>query len=160
MFQVSLPLTAEAYRKLEYERERLRAERRDHVERLRAAQEFGEAGVNDEVAAIREDEGITEARLARLEDILARGVVIDNGPDHDRVAIGSVVTLLDQASGRTSSYIVDGAHGSLDSNVISALSPMGVALIGHEPGDVVSVELPRGRVRTFTVLDVAASDST
>jgi transcription elongation GreA/GreB family factor len=32
---------------------------------------------------------------------------------------------------------------------------MGVALIGSERGQVVHVELPNGRVRTFTVLDVA-----
>jgi transcription elongation factor GreA len=156
----SLPLTAAAYRKLEDELERLRAERRDHIERLRAARAFGEPSVNDEVLAIREDEGITDARLARLEDILDRAEVVDHAPESALVAIGSVVTVLDHESGRTSSYIVDGAHGSLDSNVISALSPMGVALIGHEPGDVVSVELPRGRGRTLTVLDVAAAEGT
>lgn len=156
----SLPLTAAAYRNIEQELERLRVERRDHVERLRAALEFGEAGANDEVAAIREDEGITHARLARLEDILARAQVVEHAPESDVVAIGSVVTVLDHASGSSSTYIVDGAHGMRESNVISALSPMGVALIGSEAGDVVSVELPRGRVRTLTVLDVAAAGGT
>src|SRR3954454_2997429 len=95
----SLPLTAAAYRNVEQELERLRVERRDHVERLRAALEFGEAGANDEVAAIREDEGITQARLARLEDILARAQVVEHTPESDVVAIGSVVTVLDHASG-------------------------------------------------------------
>jgi transcription elongation factor GreA len=156
----SLPLTASAYRNVEEELARLRAERRDHVERLSAALDFGEAGANDEVAAIREDEGITQARIARLQDILARAEVVDSAPDSDVVAIGSVVTVLDHASGSTNSYIVDGVHGSRDSNVISALSPMGLALIGKEAGDVVSVELPRGRVRTLTVLDVAVAQGT
>lgn len=136
-----LPVTVEVYRALEQELELLRAERRD--------------------LAIPEDQAITDARVVRLEDILARAeVVVDDAPDSDLVAIGSVVTVLDHASGRTDSYIVDGAHGSRDSNVISALSPMGVALIGHESGDVVSVELPRGGVRTMTVLDVAAAGGT
>jgi transcription elongation GreA/GreB family factor len=44
---------------------------------------------------------------------------------------------------------------SLDPNVISALSATGRALVGSARGAVVSVELPRGRTRTLTVLDVA-----
>jgi transcription elongation GreA/GreB family factor len=39
--------------------------------------------------------------------------------------------------------------------VISALSPMGTALIGNERGAVIRVELPGGRVRRFTILEVA-----
>lgn len=151
----SLPLTPEAYRKLEFELDRVRAERRNHADRLRGAREFGEPGANDELMAIREDEVIIEARLARLEHILGRAELIENAIFGDAVAIGSTVTVLDHRSGRTESYRIDGAHGALDPNVISALSPMGTALIGSSRGAVVSVELPRGRTRTFTVLDVA-----
>jgi transcription elongation factor GreA len=151
----SLPLTPEAYRKLEFELERVRAERRDHVDRLRGAREFGEPGANDELMAIREDEAIIEARLARLEHILGRAELVELAVLGDAVAIGSTVTVLDHNSGRTESYRIDGAHGALDSNLISALSPMGRALIGSTRGAVVRVELPRGRARTLTVLDVA-----
>jgi transcription elongation factor GreA len=149
-----IPLTADAYRRLELERERLRGEVRDHVERLRGAREFGESGGNDELMAIREEEPIIQARLARLEEILAQARIVEDSADGQTVAIGSQITLLDQESGRTESYRVDGAHGSMDSNVISALSPMGTTLIGNERGAVVHVELPSGRVRTFTILDV------
>jgi transcription elongation factor GreA len=156
MFQQrALPLTPEAHQRLQVELTRLRDERHAHAERLRSAREFGEEGGNDEVMAIREEEAVIEARLMRLEEILSRAHVVDESRDGDAVAIGSHVTLLDQESGRTESYLIDGAHGSMDSNVISALSPMGVALIGSERGQVVHVELPNGRVRTFTVLDVA-----
>lgn len=149
-----LPLTPEAHRRLTVELELLREERREHAERLRGAREFGEPGGNDELMAIREEEAIIEARLARLEQILSLAHVVDESADGNTVAIGSHVTLLDQESGRTKSYLIDGAHGSLDSNVISALSPMGMALIGNERGAVVHAQLPRGRVRTFTILDV------
>lgn len=150
-----IPLTADAYRRLEAELERLRAERRDHADRLRGAREFGEPGGNDELMAIREEEPIVQARLARIEEILAQAYVVEDSADGRTVAIGSQVTLLDQKSGRTESYLIDGAHGSMDSNVISALSPMGMTLIGNERGAVVHVGLPSGRVRTFTILDVA-----
>jgi transcription elongation factor GreA len=154
----SLPLTPEAYRKLEFELERVRAERRDHVDRLRGAREFGEPGANDELMAIREDEAIIEVRLARLEQILERAELVENAILGDAVVIGSRVTVLDHSSGRTESYRIDGAHGALDANVISALSPVGTALIGSPRGAVVRVELPRLRTRTLTVLDVAHQD--
>jgi transcription elongation factor GreA len=157
MSQVSdtLPLTPEAYRKLEFDLESVRAERRDYVDRLRVAREFGEPGANDELMAIREDQAIIDARLARLEQILGRAEVVEPAALGDAVAIGSTVTVLDHNSGRTTSYRIDGAHGALDSDVISALSPMGTALIGSPRGAVVRVELPRGRSRTLTILDVA-----
>ena len=151
----SLPLTPEAYRRLEFELDRAREERREFADRLRGALEFGEPGTNDELMAIREDEAIIEARLARLEQILGRAELVEIATLGDAVAIGSTVTVLDHHSGRTESYRIDGAHGALDSNVISALSPMGAALIGSPRGAVVRVELPRGRARTLTVLDVA-----
>jgi transcription elongation factor GreA len=151
----SLPLTRDGYRKLEHELDRLRAERLEHSERLRGARQFGEPGANDELMAIREDEAIIEARLARLEQILGRAEVVDGAATDGTAAIGSMVTLLDHQSGRTETYLIDGAHGSVDSNVISALSPMGSALIGRARGAVVRVYLPRDRVRTLTILDIA-----
>ena len=150
-----LPLTAEAHRRLELELDRLRGERRGLADSLRRAREFGEPGGNDEQMAIREEEPIIRTRIARLEQILAQAHVVDGSGDGHTVAIGSHVTLLDQESGRTESYLIDGAHGSMESNVITAGSPMGMALIGRERGAVVRVELPNGRIRTFTILDLA-----
>jgi transcription elongation factor GreA len=149
-----LPVTAESHRKLERELERLRAERHEYAELRRAAREFGEPDVNDELMAIGEEEAVIDARLVRLEQILARAEIVEDAGQGDTVAIGSAITLLDHDSGRTEAYLIDGAHGSLESHVISAPSPMGTALIGSPRGAVVRVELPSGRVRTLTVLDV------
>jgi transcription elongation factor GreA len=151
-----MPLTPSAYSKLQAELDELRRERAAHQDRFRIAREFGEPAGNDELMALREEEGIIVARLARIEEILSRAEVVDAPAAADVVSIGSVVTVLDQESGRTESYIVDGAHGSMDSNVLSAVSPMGVALIGRARGEVAEVVLPSGRVRTLTILDVAA----
>jgi transcription elongation factor GreA len=156
---INMPLTRAAYSKLQAELDQLRSERAAHEDRFRTAREFGDPSANDELMALREEEAITVARQARLEEILSRAEVVDEAVEGDVIAIGSAVTVLDQGSGRTETYIVDGAHGSMDSNVISALSPMGVALIGRERGEIVDVVLPRGRARTLTILDVAAGQS-
>jgi transcription elongation factor GreA len=155
-----VPLTRAAYQKLHAELEQLRSERTAHESRLRIAREFGDPSANDELMALREEEAITVARMARVEEILSRAEVIDEAAADDIISIGSAVTVLDHGSGRTETYIVDGAHGSMDPNVISALAPMGVALIGRERGQVAEVLLPNGRVRTLTILDVAVAHDT
>jgi transcription elongation GreA/GreB family factor len=129
----SLPVTPATYRKLEQELDLLRLESID---------------AGDEAPMI-------EARISRVAEILARAEIVDVKTSDGTVMIGSGVTLLDHESGRTEGYLIDGAHGELDSNLISAVSPMGTALIGSERGAIVDVELPTGRVRTFTLLDVA-----
>jgi transcription elongation factor GreA len=132
-----LPLTAAAYRKLEAEFEQLRHERAEY----------------------EGEDLLLDARLTRVREILNMAEVVDDAVIGRGIGIGSEVSVLDHASGRTETYIVDGAHGSLDSNVISAVSPMGLALIGRERGDVIRVDLPRGRVRRLSVLDVTAGPS-
>src|SRR4051812_6944338 len=104
--------------------------------------------------AAGDDEPITTARIARLEDILTRAVVVEPSRSGEVVAIGSAVTLRDRSSGSTRAYLVDGAHGSLEPDVISALSPMGEALLGQRAGARVAVDLPDGRVRDFELLSV------
>lgn len=149
-----IPMTAGAHRGVSAELARLRGEREEHTQRLRAARQFGEGSNNDDLLAIRDDEAITEARIARLEAILTRAVVVEPAASGEAVAIGSTVTLRDRSSGNTRAYLVDGAHGSLDPHVISALSPMGAALLGQRPGARVAVDLPGGRVRDFELVSV------
>jgi transcription elongation factor GreA len=153
----ALPLTATSRHNLELELERLQLEREAHVERLRGARQYGEPSGNDELMSIREDETIIEARIARLEDILARAVIVDPARSGESITIGSAVTVRDRRSRKTSKYVIEGAHGSLEPNVISAVSPMGRALIGSHAGALVPVELPRGRMRRFEVVDIRQS---
>src|SRR5690242_3048496 len=73
-----IPLTATARQALKEGLARLRDERhREIPARLRIAREFGDMANNDEHLAIREDEAVLAARVARLEDLLRRAVVVD-----------------------------------------------------------------------------------
>jgi transcription elongation factor GreA len=152
----ALPVTAAAYEALEEERDRLRDEKlHQFPERLRLAREFGEATGNDEYLAIREDEAVVDARLARLEDILSRARIVGPAESDDTIAIGSSVTVLDVGSGEPFDYVIDSAHAPIGRNAVSAVSPVGKALLGRRPGEVVTVELPRkGRTRELEILAV------
>jgi Transcription elongation factor, GreA/GreB, C-term len=69
--------------------------------------------------------------------------------------LGAVVRVQEQY-GRTIDYELVGFRRlHAGTSHVSAESPVGAALLGARPGDVVSVELPGGRKRILCVLDVA-----
>ena len=83
-----VPVTTATRQTLERALASLRAERREIPTRLRSARQFGDTANNDEHLAIREEEAVLAARIARLEDILMRATEVDDAgaPDSVRVA--------------------------------------------------------------------------
>jgi transcription elongation factor GreA len=152
-----VPITAAAREALERELATMRLEKQREIpRRLRLAREFGYAANNDEHQAIREDEAVLVARIARLEDILTRAIIVDRADADDSVAIGSRVSVLDLVSGERLEYVIDGAHGSRRRGTVSVLSPVGRALLGRRPGERVTVELPNGRRRELELYAIRA----
>jgi regulator of nucleoside diphosphate kinase len=95
-----------------------------------------------------------------LEETLSRAAVVipDRAPDWC-VTVGSVVALEDTATGATSRYRIAGAHETFVPGQISVASPMGQALIGAAPEDVVRATLPSGGHREVRVISVEAPDA-
>jgi transcription elongation factor GreA len=149
-----VPVTVAARRGLERDLAGLRQEQREIPARLRVAREFGDTANNDEHLAIREEEAVLAARIARLEDILMRATDVDSSESGDAVTIGSTVTAVDVATGQTLHYVVGSAHGVLSPGTVSALSPIGQALLGRRAKEHVSVQLPDGRRREFELREV------
>ena len=148
-------VTAHGLEQLREAHERLRHRARVEItEGLRDARSYGEGANNDEHHAVLEERMVLEARIARLEQSLARVVVVD--PQQIRggaAAIGTTVLLEDLTAGGKRRYRIVGAH-ALDPGAISAASPMGQALLGETAGKVVTVELPNGRDRSVRLLAV------
>jgi transcription elongation GreA/GreB family factor len=106
------------------------------------------------VLAALEDTAVDRVRIAQLERLLATATVVDETPSSDGAALGSLVWVQDDA-GRAAQYQLVGRRSARDDGVqVSLASPVGKALRGAQPGDVVEVELPNGRTRSLTVLDV------
>jgi transcription elongation factor GreA len=139
-------------RELERLRERTRLE---IAQRLRDARSYGEGANNDEYHAIREEQMVLEARMASLEETIARATVVASGDAEQGVAaIGSTVWVEDLATGTTAPYRLTSAHQPIGPDVISAASPIGQALMGAVPGTVATVELPNGSARSVRLVDV------
>jgi transcription elongation factor GreA len=150
-----LPVTAETHRALGREVDKLRSEKeRDIPERLRAARENGDGSSNDEFFAIREEEMIIDARLARLEDILSRARIVGPAESAKTVALGSLILVKDLDSGKEIDYLIDSAHAAFSPGAVSIVSPVGAALIGRRRGERVTVDLPKGRQRNLQVLAI------
>jgi transcription elongation factor GreA len=87
--------------------------------------------------------------------VLVRLASVVDGPlAGDGAGLGSAVRVADDA-GRESEYLLIGRRGEESSrHEVTMASPVGMALWGSRPGDVVEVALPNGRSRTLRVLDV------
>jgi transcription elongation factor GreA len=148
-------LTAAGYDELARELEQVRSTHRTELaQRLRDARTFGSPGDDDEWLAALEDTAVDRVRIAQLERLLATATVVDESPSSDGAALGSLVWVQDDA-GRAAQYQLVGRRAAEgNGGQVSLASPVGKALRGARAGDVVQVELPNGRTRSLTVLDV------
>lgn len=148
-------LTAAGFDELVRELEQLRsAHRVELAQRLRDARTFGSPGDDDEWLAALEDTAIAQVRIAQLERLVAQAIVVDEPRSDAGAGLGSRVWVQDDA-GRAAEYELVGRRSPRDDEGrISLASPVGKALRGAQPGDVVRVALPNGRERALTVLDV------
>ena len=141
------------YRKLSEELERLKnVERAAIAKVIDEARALGDLKENAEYHAAKEKQGLMEARIVELQDLLARAQVIDPSKlAHERVSFGSTVVLIDHDSDEEVRYTIVGSQESDPSKgLISIQSPMARALLGKEEGDEVELQLPGGR-KSFDV---------
>jgi transcription elongation factor GreA len=132
------------------------------VERPRVIQRIQEAIADDsnlaenpEYQAAKGDQDFNEARIAELEDKLARAEVIDVSKlSGDTIRFGAMVTLIDEDIGRDKVWqIVGEPEADANKGKISVMSPIARALIGKTKGDTVEVEAPGG-AKTYKVRNV------
>ena len=153
-------LTAEGHHKLKEEIEHLSTvKRREVAERIKQAREFGDITENSEYDDAKNEQAMLEQRIAQLQDKLRRAAVIDNKQvDTEQVAVGAVVHVKDQKSGKSQKFqIVGSAEADPTEQKLSNESPIGKALIGHKKNDVVAVEVPRGPKRKLKITKIEAA---
>jgi transcription elongation factor GreA len=146
-------LSQEAYDRLATELEELKTEGRQRISaEIEEARAHGDIRENAEYHAAKEEQGRMEARVRQLESLL-RDAKVGEPPESDVVAPGVVVTL--EIDGDEEIYLVTSTreerHEEFD--VMSTSSPIGQAILGAHPGDVVAAEVPAGAM-DVTVKDV------
>lgn len=148
MSEQSTFLTPSALAKLKEELDQLKTEgRRQIEERIAEARSHGDLRENADYDAAKNDQGLMEARIRKLEHLI-RTAEVREVEDTGRVEIGTVVTVVDD-DGDTMEYFVAPQENKVPGMLLaSPTSPLGSALLGASVGQRVSYEAPAG---TFTV---------
>ena len=152
-----VPLTKKGFERIRDELKRLKtSERRDVANQLELARAHGDLKENADYDAARERQGMLEAMIRDLEDVLARAEVIDTSRlSGDRVVFGATVELFNTETDEDSTIrIVGQAEADVKSGCISVTSPMARALIGKHIDDTVRVNTPGGQ-KTYEITDVS-----
>jgi len=118
--------------------------RREIADRLEYAKTLGDLSENSEYQEAKESQIMNESRVAELEDILRRAVVVKKGIPKDTVEISSSVEVEMEDGSHRSFTIVGSQESAPDEDKISNESPLGKALLKHKVGDEVVVRIPRG----------------
>jgi len=150
-----VPITPAGHSALKAELGELIAFRPKIAQEIEVAREHGDLRENAEYHAAKEKQGLNEARIAELENGIARAEVIDPSKlSGDRIKFGATVELEDLDEEKTVVYQLVGPYeADLAKGSISVTSPVAKALIGREVGDEVRISTPGG-VRTYEVSDV------
>jgi len=151
------PMLRVTYNKLSEELEQLKTVERGAIALIiDEARAQGDLKENAEYHAAKDEQGLMEARIIELTDVIGRAQVVDPSTlAHDRVSFGSRVELTDQNTDETLIYtIVGGQESDPSRGLISIQSPMARALLGKEEGDEVSLTLPTGK-RTYDIEEVS-----
>jgi transcription elongation factor GreA len=116
------------------------------------ARQLGDLKENAEYHAAKEDQANIEKKIAEVEDMVTRAVIVDPASlAHTKVSFGSTVTIIDTKTDEEITYTIG---SSLDSNpdkgIISFNSPLSKQLLGKEEGDEFTANLPGG-TREFEV---------
>jgi transcription elongation factor GreA len=128
-------------------KQRIRVERSRLVERIQEAiADDSNLAENSEYQTAKTEQEINEARIAELEDKLARAEVIDLSKlSGDTIKFGATVTLIDEDTGEKKVWqIVGEPEADVKNGKISVTSPTARALIGKTKGATVEVEAPGG----------------
>src|SRR5207344_1169070 len=89
-------MTAEQHAALKAELAELEGPRRAAaVEAIKVARSFGDLSENFEYHAAKNEQGLLEARIAKLRERLHNSVVVDHDTD-DHVGAGSIVEIVDE----------------------------------------------------------------
>ncbi|MGM0541247.1 MAG: transcription elongation factor GreA [Pseudomonadota bacterium] len=146
------PMTKEGADALQTELTKLKKEDRPRItEAIATARDHGDLKENAEYHAAREDQGLIEGRIQKIEAVLSLAQVIDViklAPNaKGKVIFGATVTVLNIDTDEELTYkIVGHDEADIKHNKISVNSPIARALIGKQEEDEVIVAAPKGNI--------------
>jgi transcription elongation factor GreA len=142
---------------------RMRAELKDLIEvgrpsiseRIKVAREHGDIRENSEYDASKNEQGLMESKIRKLEQMLRDPEIVEAPIDADAVGPGMLVTVrpLDDDDPQDETYLLaeHAEEKASGARTVTITSPFGSALIGTAEGQEIVYEAPGGSFRYMIV---------
>jgi transcription elongation factor GreA len=148
--------TKEGLEKMRTELNELKTKGRIEIARQIAdARDKGDLSENAEYDAAKDAQGMLEAKIAQLEDLVGSARILDESSiDTSRVSILSRVTIKNKKNGASFTYtLVSEEEADLKAGKISTMSPIGKGLLGKKKGESAKIMTPAGEME-FEVMNI------
>ena len=149
--------TEEGLQKLKDELNHMKSVERPSIsQQIAEARDKGDLSENAEYDAAKEAQGLLEAKIAKLENVIANARIVDESQlDDSKVLILSKVKLKNLQNKMEIEYtLVAQNEADLKAGKISVDSPIGKGLLGKEVGDVAEISVPNGTMK-FEILEIS-----
>lgn len=140
-------ITRERLKEIEEELRDLKINARKEIAgKIAEARAQGDLSENAEYDAAREEQGLLELRIHKIEHMLIRTEIIDESTiPTDKVGMLSKVKVKNKKTGKENLYqLVSQEDADFEGGKISVSSPIGKSLYNLTPGEVVKVKVPAG----------------
>ena len=149
--------TKEGLKKLNDELHHLKTKgRADIAKQIAEARDKGDLSENAEYDAAKDALGLHELKISKLEESISNARIIDESDiNTDKVSILSKVKIENLNLKKEFQYtIVSEEESNLQEGKISIKSPIGMGLLGKKKGEIVSVNVPSGKIK-FKIIDIS-----
>ncbi|HCY74823.1 MAG TPA: transcription elongation factor GreA [Ignavibacteriales bacterium] len=149
-------LTRERLIELEKELQEMKTNgRKKMASKIAEARAHGDLSENAEYDAAKEEQGLFELKISKMEDVLSRARVIDTSKmPADEVHLLSTVKIKNIKTKKVVEYLlVSPEEADFQEGKVSVTSPVGQGLLGAKLGDKVQVKAPAGLLE-FEVIEI------
>ena len=150
-------VTKQGFEKLQKELERLQNVERPQISKaIGEAIEKGDISENAEYDAAKDAQGMLEAKISQMKNVIASCRVIDESQiDTSKVQLLNKVTIKNVKTKATMTYtLVSESEANLKEGKLTVTTPIGQALLGKKLGDTVKVQVPAGEME-FEIMDIS-----
>jgi transcription elongation factor GreA len=150
--EATASLTLDAYQRLKAELDELTTTRRAEItEKIKVAREHGDLRENAEYHAAKDEQGLMEARIRNVQQMLRDPDIVEAPAHADEVGPGMLVTVkpLDFDDEGDETYLIaeHAEEKAPGARTVTTGSPLGSALVGTGVGDEVAYDAPGGTFR-------------
>ena len=113
------------------------------------ARDKGDLSENAEYDAAKEAQGLLEAKIAKLQALIANARLLDETKiDTSKVLLLSKVEFINLALKKTMTYeLVPESEANIKVGKLSISSPIAKGLLGKKVGDIAEIEVPAGTMK-------------